>query len=309
MTEIASCAPRQLSGAVYSRIEALLAYSIGVGGLELSVGSLLAAIAILVLTFPVARFTQFVLSKEILRRVPLPAGADHTIVAIANYTVIVFGVLMSAAAAGLTGTQLTVVFGALGVGIGFGMQSVVNNFVSGLILMFERPIKIGDKIEASGRLGIVTKIGMRASMIRTFEGAEVVVPNGDLISKEVVNWTLSDQKRRIDVPVQVMEGSDVKQVFRALTGAAARHPDVLTEPAPAAFLMALGEGCLNFQLRAWTEESPATVSSDLHLYVNEALKDAGIRTAIPQLQLKSTTPVSADIVDHVDEVEASERRS
>ena len=299
----------QLSGAVYSRIEALLAYSIGAGGLELSVGSLLAAIAILVLTFPVARFTQFVLSKEILRRVPLPAGADHTIVAIANYTVIVFGVLMSAAAAGLTGTQLTVVFGALGVGIGFGMQSVVNNFVSGLILMFERPIKIGDKIEASGRLGIVTQIGMRASMIRTFEGAEVVVPNGDLISKEVVNWTLSDQKRRVDVPVQVTEGSDVKQVIRALTGAAARHPDVLTEPAPAALLMALGEGCLNFQLRAWTEKSPINVSSDLHVSVNEALKGAGIRTAIPQLQLKSTMPVSADIVDHVDEVEASERRS
>ena len=299
----------QLSNAVFSRIEAGLAYSIGVGGLELSVGSLLAAIAILVLTFPVARFTQFVLSKEILRRVPLPAGADHTIVAIANYTVIVFGVLMSAAAAGLTGTQLTVVFGALGVGIGFGMQSVVNNFVSGLILMFERPIKIGDKIEASGRLGIVTQIGMRASMIRTFEGAEVVVPNGDLISKEVVNWTLSDQKRRVDVPVQVMEGSDVKQVIRALTGAAARHPDVLTEPAPAALLMALGEGCLSFQLRAWTEKSPITVSSDLHLSVNEALREAGIRTAIPQLQLKSPTPVSADIVDHVDEVEASERRS
>ena len=299
----------QLSGAVFGRIEAGLAYSIAVGGLDVSVGSLLAAIAILVLTFPVARFTQFVLSKEILRRVPLPAGADHTIVAIANYTVIVFGVLMSAAAAGLTGTQLTVVFGALGVGIGFGMQSVVNNFVSGLILMFERPIKVGDKIEASGRLGIVTQIGMRASMIRTFEGAEVVVPNGDLISKEVVNWTLSDQKRRVDVAVQVMEGSDVKQVIRALTGAAARHSDVLTEPAPAALLMALGEGCLNFQLRAWTEKSPITVSSDLHLYVNEALKEARIRTAIPQLQLKSTMPVSAAIVDHVDEVEASERRS
>jgi small-conductance mechanosensitive channel len=279
-----------------------------VGELELSVGSVIGAMVILALTFPIARLTQFVLTKEVLPRFPLPVGVDQTIVAIANYTVIVFGVLMSASAAGLTGTQLTVVFGALSVGIGFGMQSVVNNFVSGLILMFERPIKVGDKIEASGRLGIVTQIGMRASTIRTFEGAEVVIPNGDLISKEVVNWTLSDQKRRVDVAVQVMEGTDVHQAIRALIGAAARHPDVLPEPAPVALLTGLGEGCLNLELRSWTEKSPVTVSSDLHIHVNEALREAGIRTAIPQrdLHLKSVSPGSALVVDGI---QAPEKRS
>ena len=291
----------QLSDLVWRRIDAALTYSIAVGGLEVSIGSLLAAITILVLTFPAAGLVRFVLSKEVLRRFPLPAGVDHTVVAIANYTVIVVGILMSAAAAGLTGTQLTVVFGALGVGIGFGLQSVVNNFVSGLILMFERPIKVGDKIEATGRLGVVTQIGMRASMIRTFEGAEVVVPNGDLISKEVVNWTLSDQKRRVDVAVQVVEETDVKRVIQVLQGAAEADPAVMTEPAPEAIMTGLGEGCLNFQLRTWTEQNPVAVSSDLHVRVNDALREAGVRTAIPQraLHLKSVAPGSALVVDGI----------
>ena len=134
------------------------------------------------------------------------------------------GVLLAASAAGLSATQLTVVFGALGVGIGFGLQTVVNNFVSGLILMFERPVKVGDRVETAGRAGIVSRIGIRASMIRTFDGAEVVVPNSDLVSKEVVNWTLSDEERRGEILVGVAYGSEVKKVLGILKNVGDRPP-------------------------------------------------------------------------------------
>ncbi len=174
-------------------------------------------------------------------------------------------------------------FGALGVGIGFGLQSVVNNFVSGLILMFERPIKVGDRIETTGRLGTVTRIGMRASTVRTFDGAEVIVPNGDLISKEVINWTLSDKRRRVEVSVRVAEGSDVKAVLDVLQRVAATHPDVLDDPAPAAFMMGANAGALEFRLFAWPQgENTLKTTSDLYVGVSEALEQAGIRSAMPR---------------------------
>ena len=130
----------------------------------------------------------------------LPEGADHSVVSVINYLIWGSGLVLSAAAAGLSGTQLTVVFGALGVGIGFGLQSIVNNFVSGLILIFERPIKVGDRVQTASYFGIVTGIGIRASTVRTFDGVEVVVPNGDLVAKEFVNWTRTDRDAKSGGP-------------------------------------------------------------------------------------------------------------
>ena len=189
-----------------------------------------------------------------------------------NYTVVLIGILLAGSAAGLTATQLTVVFGAMGVGIGFGLQSVVNNFVSGLILMFERPIKVGDRIETTGRVGIVARIGMRASMIRTFDGAEVVVPNGDLISKEVINWTLSDERRRVEVSVRVSDGSDIKTVLGILRHVTTTHPNVLDDPAPTALMIGAAEGAMEFRLLAWTDIENT-------LMVHERPERAGLRRA------------------------------
>ena len=285
---------------LWEQISLGMAFSLTAGGLELTVGRLLTALAILLLTFPLAGIARFVLSEEVLPRFPLPQGVNHTVVAIVNYTVVVVGLLLAGSAAGLTGTQLTVVFGALGVGIGFGLQAIVLNFVSGLILMFERPVKIGDRIEASGHLGIVTRIGMRASTIRSFDGAEVIVPNGDLISKEVTNWTLSDHERRVEIVVRVVDGSDVRQILEILRRLPAAHPDVLDEPAPTAFMTSLSEGSLDFLLLAWTAtEKTLEVSSALNVQVYEALEQAGIRTAVPQrdLHVRSVDPGSALIVD------------
>jgi small-conductance mechanosensitive channel len=187
-----------LDGLVRERVAGILAASFHLGGLEISVGAVLSALAILIATPTFSRALRVALQDEVLPRMQLPAGADNSVLTLVSYAVIGVGALLAAGAAGLASTQLAVVFGALSLGIGFGLQNVVNNFVSGLILIFERPIKVGDRLETTSHLGIVTRIGIRSSTVRTFDGAEVVVPNGDLISKEVINWTLSDQVRRVE---------------------------------------------------------------------------------------------------------------
>ncbi len=257
-------------------------------GLDISPGGVLAAILILVSTFLIARFVRFLLREEVLPRVHLPAGADHSIVTVVNYTVIAFGILLAAATAGLNATQLTVVLGSLGVGIGFGLQSVVNNFVSGLILIFERPIKVGDRVQTVDHFGIVTDIGIRASTIRTFDGAEVIVPNGDLVAKEVINWTRSDQIRRVDIQVRVAQGTDPKKVLEILRQLAEAHPLVLATPECSAWMTGFGESSLDFKLFAWARvQDFLTVSSELHVGVTETLQQAGIRIAVPRRDVRS----------------------
>jgi small-conductance mechanosensitive channel len=265
----------------------LLSASLSWGGLKLSVGSLLAAIVILLLTFPVARLVRFVLQEEVLPRFRLPAGADHSVVTVVNYAVLALGALLAAAAAGLSGTQLTVVFGALGVGIGFGLQNIVNNFVSGLVLIFERPIKVGDLVHMGDNFGIVNRIGIRASTIRKFDGAEVLVPNGDLISKEVTNWTLSDRLRRVEVTVGVAHGTDPSRVLEILKQLAVDHPLVLESPEPIAIMIGFGENSFNFRLMAWTRiENFLTVLSEIHVAITKKLGEAGIEIPRPQRDLR-----------------------
>ena len=141
---------------------------------------------------------------------------------------------------------------------------------------------------------------MRASTVRTFDGAEVIVPNGDLISKEVINWTLSDQRRRVEVTVRVAEGSDVKAVLDVLQRVAATHPDVLDDPAAAALMTGADAGALEFRLLAWTQgENTLQTTSALYVRVSEALEQAGIRSAIPQrdLHVRSVAPGSALVID------------
>ena len=211
---------------------------------------------------------------------------DETIVTLVNYTVIAFGIIVAAATLGFSGTQLTDVFGALGVGIGFGLQTIVANFLSGLILIFERPIKVGDRIQTVDHFGIITDIGIRASTIRTFDGAEVVVPNSDLVSKEVINWTRSDQIRRVEVVVRVAHGTDPKKVLEMLRELAEAHPAVLANPEPSAWMIGFGESSLDFKLFAWARvQDFLSVSSELHVAVTETLKQANIQIPVPRRDL------------------------
>jgi small-conductance mechanosensitive channel len=183
--------------------------------------------------------------------------------------------------------KFTVLTGALGVGLGFGLQNIVNNFISGLILLFERPIHVGDTVEVNGLVGKLRRIGARSSTVLTFQGAEVIVPNSNLISNQVINWTLSSPWRRVDVPVNVAYGSDPAKVLKLLVEVANSHPGVLRERPPTAFFLGFGDSALNFELRFWsaTQETWFELRSDVTMAVAKALDEAGIDVPFPQRDL------------------------
>jgi len=260
--------------------------TLSIGGLTLSLGGLLGAVLILVVTRLVARLVSFFLREEVVPRFRGPRGAGHSMVTLVSYAVYGIGIALAASAAGLSGTQVTVVVGALGVGIGFGLQNIVSNFISGLILIFERPIKVGDVVQTTQHWGTVRRIGIRASVIRSFDGAEIMVPNTELIAKEVINWTRSDDVRRIEVLVGVAYGTEPEEVLEILLRVAGEHPLTLEDPAPQAQMLRFGESSLDFRLRCWVRmEDWVSVASDLHVSINRELKTAGITIPFPQRDL------------------------
>jgi small-conductance mechanosensitive channel len=196
--------------------------------------------------------------------------------------------------------KFTVLTGALGVGLGFGLQNIVNNFVAGLILLFERPIHVGDTLDVGGLVGMVRRIGARSSTILTFQGAEVIVPNNNLISNQVINWTLSSQWRRVDIPVNIAYGTDPERVIKLLEGVAESHPRVLLARPPVAFFLGFGESALNFELRFWAAQQDTwfQLQSDVTVAVAKALREAGIEIPFPQrdLHIRSIDPVAGNAV-------------
>lgn len=256
------------------------------GSLTISGASIVAFAVVFSATVVLSRLLGFLLSEEVLPRFELGRGAAFAVSMMTRYVVLVVGFALAAGAAGIDLSKVGFLAGALGVGIGFGLQNVVNNFVSGLILLFERPIQIGDAVEVTGATGSVTRIGIRASTVRTFDGAEVIVPNADLISKPVTNWTLTDPNRRFDVPVGVAYGSPLETTAQALLAAARRTPGLLPAPAPEAFFQSFGDSALLWTLRVWVrlDDSPR-VLSELRRAVSEELAREGIEVPFPQVDL------------------------
>ncbi|MEW6428306.1 MAG: mechanosensitive ion channel domain-containing protein [Thermodesulfobacteriota bacterium] len=217
------------------------------------------------------------------------AGRD-TAVTIFRYAAFVAAVLLGLGVAGFNLGNLAIIAGALSVGIGFGLQNIVNNFVSGLILLFERPIKRGDWIIVGSTEGHVREINVRATMIRTFDNADVVVPNSELISGQVTNWMLSDRSGRVRVPVGVAYGSDTKKVKEILLQEAHAHPLIVTDgstPQPQVLFMEFGDSSLNFELRAFISDIDMRlqVKSDLYFAIDAAFRRDGIEIPFPQRDL------------------------
>jgi len=272
---------------VLDALGSALSASLNVGELEISLGSLVAFVVTLVVSLLLARFLRQLLDIDVLPRLSLRPGVPYAISTTGYYVLVFVGFFSALAAAGLDLTRFSLLAGALGVGIGFGLQHVVNDFASGLILLYERPIKTGDTIEIGTLIGEVRRIGIRSSTIRTFEGAEVVVPNARLTSTEMVNWTLSDRNRRIEVNVRVRYGTDPERVIGLLLEVARADERILAVPKPTALFLGFGESSLDFQLRAWTAHFSTWVQirSDLTISVSRALADAGIEIPLPQRDL------------------------
>ncbi|MBK7153328.1 MAG: mechanosensitive ion channel [Sandaracinaceae bacterium] len=258
--------------------------SFSVGEVTLSLGRIGTFVLALLLAYWASRFAGFLLDEDVLPRMNLGRGVAPTVSMLSRYTIIGLGIVLAVAAAGVHLSNLTFIMGALGVGIGFGLQTVVNNFVSGLILIFERPVKIGDVIEVGDQVGEVTSIGIRASTVRTYQGAEVIVPNAQLISNEVVNWTASDRNRRVDVDVGVAYGTDLQHAVRVLTEAAAALEEALDFPAPKTVFLSFGDSAVNLSVRIWIWEHNEWLNAKTALAATVAatLQREGIEIPFPQ---------------------------
>lgn len=230
---------------------------------------------------------KIIIEGELAPRVILKRGVPGAISLVLRITIITVGFLFAIAAAGVEMSKLAILLGALGVGIGFGLQDIFKNLVSGIILAFERPIQEGDIIEVGELWGTVKEIGIRASTIYTFDGAEVIVPNGHLISKELINWTLTDQQRRVEVLVGVVYGTNPEKVLAILQNVAAEHKEILKEPAPLALFTGFGDSSLDFRLLFWIPraENRFVIHSEINVAVSNALKEAGIEIPFPQRDL------------------------
>jgi small-conductance mechanosensitive channel len=260
---------------------------ISVGNFSLTVGDVLIFSFIMWLALKLSHLISFVLETDILPHVDLPRGVPGVITKLIQYAVILVGVLAAFSAVGFDVDRLTIVLGALGVGVGFGLQGVVNNFASGLLVLFGRAINFGDAVQFNDFEGVVSDIGLMQSTVRTYHGADVLVPNSTLISSTLVNWTRDrNDVRRIDVPVGVAYGTDPNRVIEVLEGAATNYPLVVKNPAPKALFLGFGDNSLNFQLNVWFDvDKWYNASSDLRIGVSDALSAAGIEIARPQRDL------------------------
>jgi len=267
-----------------SLARAVLDYRVARGFVSLSMGDVLALVATIWAAFLVSRFVRFALEEDVYPRLPLGRGLPYAISSLLHYAILLLGFLAAIGAMGVDLNRVTLLTGAFGVGVGFGLQTIVNNFVSGIILLFERPIQVGDAIQMTDLDGEVRRIGIRATTVHTWRGAEVIVPNATLISGNVTNWTLSDRTRRFELQVGVAYGSDPQRVLEVLREAAASVPGVLSQPGPVVLFQSFGDNALNFEVRAWTAhfEEWAAVHSQMAVAVNAALKAAGIGIPFPQ---------------------------
>lgn len=250
----------------------------------------------------VSKAIQVLLLDSVLPRYKAERGVQLSIARLVHYAVLTIGFLVMLKVLGFQLNQLTILGGALGVGIGFGLQAIVNNFTSGLILLFERPVKVGDTIQIGTEWGEVKQLGLRATVIQTFDNAEIVVPNSDLITSQVTNWTLADRRVRVKIPVGVAYGTDVSKVMDILVACGKANPMVLSTPQPVALFLAFGASSLDFELRVWIPDflNKLQVLSELNQDIDYEFSVNNIEIPFPQsdLHLKTVTEeASAGISD------------
>ena len=272
-----------------NRVRAMLeAPLIGAGDSAISLWSILYLVVFLIVLFWAARRLQRWLAERVLVRTGMDAGARQAAGTIARYVLMLVGLLVLVQTAGIDLTTFNVLAGAVGIGIGFGLQNVVSNFIAGLIIMFERPIKVGDRIVVDNVDGDVIEIGARSTTILTNDNITIIVPNSRFITESVVNWQYEDKKVRFKIPVAVAYGSDASKVRDLLLQVASADPEVLELPEPTVRLLEFGDNGLQFELRAWSSTSVhrrGRLLSSLNFAIYETFNAAGIAFPFPQRDL------------------------
>jgi potassium-dependent mechanosensitive channel len=273
--------------------------SFSVGAFSFTLGNIAILLLIVGFSYLFSQVLRFFLQITVYPRLNLQLGRARAASKILHYSIMFAGFLCAVAAAGVEISKLVVLFSAFGVGIGFGLQNVVNNFVSGLILLFERPLQVGDRITVGDTSGVVSDIGIRASRIRTGQGADVLIPNGQLVAQQFINWTLSDPKRRADVQVGVAYGTSPDRVIELVRQVALSDARVLRQPEPEVLFTEFGDNAQNFVLHVWCGvEDQVRLTSSLRVALTAALEQAGIEMPFPQrdLNIRSVAPELIDAV-------------
>src|SRR5947208_15216058 len=257
-------------------------------GITLSLLQIFLVIGLLIAVFWLSSRTKRFLFTSLLARSGLDRALQHAIAQIVGYIVLIVGTLIVLDNAGIHLGALTVFAGAVGVGVGFGLQNIASNFISGLVILAERPITIGDRVEVAGITGQVKQIRARSTVILTNDNIAMIVPNTKFIDSPVTNWTYTDPRVRFRIPVGVAYGSDIAKVREALLAAGRENPNTLKEPAPSVFLQKFGDSSIDFELVVWSSEMsarPSRYRSDINFAIEPKFREAGIEIAFPQRDL------------------------
>lgn len=241
--------------------------------------------------FFVASFARRMLLKRILPRFEIETGLQYTLSRITYYIILMIGLMVSIQFIGLDLSSLAVIFGLLSVGIGFGLQNITNNFISGLIVLFERPISVGDRVEVAGVEGDVLEINIRSTKIRTLNNISIIVPNQEFVGSNVVNYSHGDPSFRLDVEVGVAYGSDLDTVLSVMQKLADDHPDVMTYPKSEVHLRGFGDSSWDMELRVWVPnvKEYRRIRNELNQSIVRAFRENSIEIPVPQRDLNIRT--------------------
>ena len=254
-------------------------------GLNLSLAQILRLILVVFLVFWLSSVIKGQMVLRVLSRSGLDASLQYAIAQVTGYAVITIGFFLALQNTGIDLSALTVFAGAVGVGVGVGLQNISSNFISGLILLAERPIKIGDRVEVHTVAGRVTNIRARSTTVVTNDNITLIVPNSVFVEHTITNWSHGDQKVRFRIPVGVAYGSDLAKVKAALLEVARNHPATLSDPEPKVFFESFGDSALNLELVVWSAEMsfrPRSFRSDLNFAIDQAFRERGIELPFPQ---------------------------
>jgi potassium-dependent mechanosensitive channel len=245
-----------------------------------------------------AKYIRRFLEVRIYPKTKLDPGIQHATSRVFGYIIIALGIYIGLETVGIDLSALTIFAGVVGIGVGFGLQNIANNFISGLIILVERPIKKGDFIEIGNVLGTVTEIRARSTIIRTRDNIDMIVPNSDFLSQIVVNWSHGNPITRLHVPIGVAYGSDTQRVKEVLSQIAANHHNVLRIPEPKVWFKGFGESSLDFELLAWTDKPDQifTLKSDLNFAIDSAFRENHITIPFPQRDLHLRTSIPLETI-------------
>jgi small-conductance mechanosensitive channel len=259
----------------------------------ITVLSLLMFVLMLAVFFIISKLGNRVVLRRLLIRFDIDKGIRFNLLRMSHYLMMITGTVIAFQFVGIDLGGLAVIFGLLSVGIGFGLQNITSNFISGLILLFERPIKVGDRVTVGMVEGDVIAINMRSTTVRTLNNIAIIVPNSDFISSQVTNWSYGDPKVRLDINVGVSYGSDIDLVIRALKEVADEHNDILKEPIPDVLLREFGDSSWNMQLRVWLRSTKRfyTIASELNIAIVRKFRKHDIEIPFPQRDLHVRSPL------------------